>query len=127
MSAYDEDPRHWPVLAWIRMRLPEAPAVIQLTPGPPPPPQPPLSVLVPEAVATDPTVRLFSYNERVAAGMMRLSWSATNPDLLNAEYREPDYQPRVAPDVVRAFWAAVKEKVKEVGPVAVEGADPYPR
>jgi hypothetical protein len=121
------DPRQWPVLAWIRMRLPEAPPMLQLTPGPPPPPLPPLEILAAEAVATDPTVRLYSYSERLGNGSMRIAWTASNPELLNAEYREPDYVARPSPEVVRAFWAAVKEKVGELGPLSVEAADPYPR
>jgi hypothetical protein len=121
-----EEVRHWPVLAWIRLRLPEAPPPLQLTRGPPPPPLPPLDLMEPEPVATDPSVRLFSFSEPVGGGWLRLAWSASNPDLLNAEYREPEHRPRLPPGTVEQFWAAVKGRVAELGPLRIDGADPFP-
>ncbi len=99
---------------------------MQLTGGAPPPPRPPIDLLQPEEVATDPAARLYSYAEPLGGGVLRLAWTPTNPDLLNAEYREPEYSPRLPPEKVRRFWSAVKSKVAELGPVPVEAADPYP-
>ena len=64
-----EDARRWPVLAWLRLKVPEPAAPLMLTRGPPPPPSPPVDWLVPEEVATDPTVRLFTFHERMGDGI----------------------------------------------------------
>jgi hypothetical protein len=119
--------RHWPVLAWIRLNLPEPPAPLMLTKGPPPPPSPPLDLLESEPVATDPNVRLYSHSEALDEGLLRLFWQADNPLLLTAEYREAVTVSRLAPEKVRRFWETVKARVQELGPLSVEGADPFPR
>jgi hypothetical protein len=121
-----EEVRHWPVLAWIRLKLPEAPAPIQLTRGPPPPPNPPLDLLEPEAIPTDPTVRMYTFSEPLGSGMVRLVWLASEPEALLAEYREPEILPRLPDETVRRFWATVKARVSELGPLPVVAADPRP-
>jgi hypothetical protein len=118
------DVRHWPVLAWIRLRLPDPPAPTMLMAGPPPPPAPPLDILRPEAVATDPTVRLYSHLERFGPGAIRLAWQASEPRALVAEYREPQLVARLPAATVRNFWSVVKERLAELGPLPVEAADP---
>lgn len=119
-----DDSRHWPVLAWIRLRLPAAPPLRQLMPGPAPRPMPPLDLLQPEAVATDPTVRLFSHAETLGEGVVRLVWQASQPETLLAEYRAPRLIGRLPPEEVREFWNAVKRRTAELGPLPVLGADP---
>ncbi|MHB8351435.1 MAG: hypothetical protein ACYDFT_01885 [Thermoplasmata archaeon] len=117
---------HWAVLAWVRFRLPEPAPAVLLTRGPPPPPQPPLDILEPEPVATDPTMRVYAHIEELDGGLIRLAWHANDPDHLVAEYREPRTIARLPPDRVRRFWEALRPMVAELGPLPVEAADPRP-
>jgi len=119
-------PTHWPVVAWIRLRLPPAPPVIMLTPGPPPLPDPPLDILEHEPVVTDPRKRIFAYEEESEGGVVRLVWDAEDPAFLEAEFRMPFYGGRLPPDRVRAFWSAVKRRTQGLGTLAIDGADPTP-
>jgi hypothetical protein len=116
--------RRWPVLAWVRLRIPPREAPVLLTPGPPPPPAPPVDFLEPEAVATDPTARLFTFHEPFEQGILRYVWSGGDPSALTVEYRGPAYAPRVPTETVRRFWATVKSRLAEIGPLPVEAADP---
>jgi hypothetical protein len=125
-GALGAEARRWPVLAWIRLKLPPAPPPLLLTPGPPPPPAPPTEWMEPEGVATDPTVRLFTFHERSGEGIARYVWQANDPDRLLAEYRAPVYLARLPPAEVRAFWATVRARLAELGGLPVEGADPRP-
>jgi hypothetical protein len=120
------DARRWPVLAWLRLKVPEPPAPLLLTRGPPPPPSPPVDWLTPEEVATDPSVRLFTFHERTGEGIVRYVWQGSEPEQLLAEYRAPRYIARLTSAQVRAFWAVVKQRLAELGPLPVEGADPRP-
>ena len=118
---------HWPVVAWIRLKLPERPAPMVLMGSAPPPLDPPLELLVPNPVATDPRKRVFAYEEeREGDWVLRLVWDADDPDMMEAEYRAPIYNRRLPRDEVPKFWAAVKEKVGELGPLVVDSADPRP-
>ena len=117
---------HWPVVAWIRLRLPPRDAPVALL-GPPPPPPPPLEILERNPVPTDPRKRVCAYEEEQPAGwVLRLVWDADDPDLLEAEYRAPIYARRLPRAEVPGFWNAVKRKVVELGPLPVESADPWP-
>ncbi len=116
----------WPVTAWLRLRLPPAPAPVLLTKGPPPPPEPPLDLLRPEPIATDPRRRIFAFEEEIADGLLRLVWDSDDPDILEAELRSPLYDERPPPEEVARFWAAVKARVGALGPLPVDGADPRP-
>ena len=91
MPSLGSSPTHWPVVAWIRLRLPPAPPVIMLTPGPPPLPDPPLDILEHEPVVTDPRKRIFAYEEESEGGVVRLVWDAEDPAFLEAEFRMPFY------------------------------------
>jgi hypothetical protein len=116
----------WPVVAWIRLRLPERPAPVSLMPGVAPPPDPPLDLLRPNPVATDPRKRVYAYEEEHDAWVVRLVWDADDPEMLEAECRAPIYGGRLpAPEVPR-FWAAVKALTAPLGPLPVDGADPKP-
>jgi len=117
---------HWPVVAWIRLKLPAAPPMIMLTPGIPPPPNPPLDLLVPNPVTTDPRKRVYAYEEERGAWVVRLVWDADDPEVLEAECRQPLYDRRLARAQVAEFWAAVKQLTGPLGPLVVEGADPRP-
>ncbi len=117
---------HWPVVAWIRLRLPERPAPMLLMPGPPPPPDPPLELLAPNPVATDPRKRVFAYEEEHGAWVVRLVWDADDPLLLEAECRAPLYGQRLPKAELPKFWAAVKALLAPIGPLPVESADPRP-
>ncbi len=117
---------HWPVVAWIRLRVPPPPPVIMLTPGIPPPPNPPLEILEPNPVRTDPRKRVYSYEEDLGESVVRLVWDADDPEVLEAEYRQPTYDRRASKSDVVAFWAAVKRLVAPIGPLPVDGADPRP-
>jgi hypothetical protein len=121
-----EEARRWPVLAWLRLKLPPAPPPLLLTRGPPPPPSPPVDWLEPEEVATDPSVRLFTFHERAGEGVVRYLWQGSDADRLLVEYREPRYVARMTPEDVRTFWKVVKARLEELGPLPVEGADPRP-
>jgi hypothetical protein len=116
----------WPVVAWIRLRVPSRPAPTLLMPGPPPPPDPPLDVLAPNPVPTDPRKRVFAYEEEHETGVLRLVWDADDPAVLEAEWRAPIYGGRLPAKDVPAFWAEVKRLVAPIGPLPVDGADPRP-
>jgi hypothetical protein len=116
----------WPVVAWIRLRLPPPPAPMMLTPGPPPPPDPPIERMEREPVPTDPRKRIFAYEEETEGGLLRLVWDADDPELLEAEFRLPLFGERPTPAAVRAFWAAVKRVTSDIGPLPIDGADPRP-
>jgi hypothetical protein len=96
--------------------------------GSPPPPAPPLEILERNPVATDPRRKVFAYEEEREEGawVLRLIWDQDDPELLEAELRAPLASRRPGADEVRRFWAAVKEKVAELGPLPVESADPRP-
>ena len=116
----------WPVVAWIRLKRPPSPAPLQLTPGPPPPPSPPLDILEPNPVVTDPRKRVFAYEEEHDGWVVRLIWDTDDAELLEAECRAPLYGTRPTNATVVAFWAAVKALVAPIGPLPVDGADPRP-
>jgi hypothetical protein len=116
----------WPVVAWIRLRLPERPAPVMLMPGPPPPPEPPLEILEPNPVPTDPRRRVYSHEEDHGDWVVRLVWDSDDPTLLEAECRAPIYGGRLPPERVAAFWAAVKPLLAPIGPLPVDAADPMP-
>ncbi|HEV2428750.1 MAG TPA: hypothetical protein VGV64_02755 [Thermoplasmata archaeon] len=117
---------HWPVAAWIRLRLPPPAPTVMLTGGPPPPPDPPLELLVREPVTTDPRKRIYAFEEEAEGGVVRLVWDADDPGLLEAEFRAPFYGARLPSPEVARFWKAVKERIRPLGPLPVEGADPRP-
>jgi len=117
---------HWPVVAWIRLRLPDRPAPMMLTKGPPPPPDPPLDLLVANPIVTDPRKRVFAFEEDRGETVGRLVWDSEDPGILEAELRAPSWGRRADPEQVRAFWAWVKEKAAPLGPLPVEAADPIP-
>lgn len=116
----------WPVVAWIRLRLPERPAPVMLMPGPPPPPDPPLDVLQPNPVPTDPRRRVYAFEEDHGEWVVRLVWDSEDPALLEAECRAPVYRGRVPREQVVEFWAAVKQLVVPLGPLPIDSADPRP-
>jgi hypothetical protein len=117
---------HWPVVAWIRLRVPAPAAPVMLTPGPPPPPDPPLELLAPNPVPTDPRKRVYSYEEDHDSWVVRLVWDTDDPELLEAECRAPLYGARWPREGVAAFWAEVKRLVAPIGPLPVDSADPWP-
>lgn len=95
--------------------------------GAAPPPVPPLDLLEPNPVPTDPRRRIFAYEEERPEGwVLRLVWDSEDPEVLEAEYRAPIYDRRLPRTQVPAFWSAVKEKTAALGPLPVEGADPRP-
>ncbi len=116
----------WPVVAWIRLELPERPAPLTLIPGIAPPPDPPLEFLVPNPVPTDPRRRVFAFEEEHDEFVVRLVWDSEDPGLLEAECRAPLYRGRLPSDKVAEFWAAVKTLVAPIAPLVVESADPRP-
>jgi hypothetical protein len=116
----------WPVVAWIRLKVPPPPAPMTLMPGPPPPPQPPLEILEPNPVATDPRRRVFAYEVDEGDLVVRLVWDSDDPTLLEAECRAPLYHQRLPRADVQKFWAAVKRLVAPIGPLPIESADPRP-
>ncbi len=97
-----------------------------LTGGPPPPPTPPLEILAPNPVTTDPRKRVYAYEEDHGERVVRLVWDADDPTILEAEYRAPIYGARLPAEEVPGFWAAVKALVAPIGPLPVDGADPRP-
>ena len=117
---------HWPVVAWIRLRLPDRPAPMTLIAGVAPPVVPPLEILLPNPVLTDPRKRVFAYEEDRGSWVLRLVWDADDPELLEAEYRAPLYGARLPATEVPGFWASVKALVAPLGPLPVEAADPRP-
>ncbi|HTZ61750.1 MAG TPA: hypothetical protein VMC82_03805 [Thermoplasmata archaeon] len=116
----------WPVVGWIRLKLPPAPPPMMLTPGIAPPPVPPLDILEPNPVPTDSRKRVYAYEEDHGAWAVRLVWDADDPELLEAECRAPYYDRRLPAEDVPKFWAAVKALVAPIGPLPVESADPRP-
>ena len=116
----------WPVVAWIRLKVPPPPAPVLLTPGAPPPPDPPLDLLAPNPVATDPRKRVYAYEEDHDGWVVRLVWDTDDPELLEAECRAPLYGTRLPKEGVAAFWAAVKQLIAPIGPLPVDSADPWP-
>ena len=126
MPSLGASPTNWPVVAWIRLRLPPPPPVMMLTKGPPPPPDPPLEILSHEPVPTDPRKRIFAFEEEAAGGVVRLVWDSEDPGFLEAEFRLASYAGRLPPDQVRTFWAAVKARTQALGKLAIDGADPVP-
>ena len=117
---------HWPVVAWIRLRLPEREAPRMLTQGPPPPLDPPLDVLERNPVATDPRKQVYHVEEERGETVFRLIWDADDPGLLEAEMRTSAWGKRPTAAEVRALWDWVKETVRPIGPLPVEAADPMP-
>lgn len=99
---------------------------MSLIPGVAPPPDPPLDVLAPNPVTTDPRKRVYAHEEDHGEWVLRLVWDADDPELLEAEYRAPIYGARLARSEVPAFWAAVKRLTAPLGPLPVDGADPRP-
>jgi hypothetical protein len=126
VPSYGVPRSRWPVVAWIRLKLPPPAPVIMLTPGVPPPPSPPLDVLAPNPVTTDPRKRVYAYEEELGEAVVRLVWDADDPEVLEAEYRQPLYDRRLSKEQVGVFWAAVKRLVAPLGPLPVDGADPRP-
>lgn len=117
---------HWPVVAWIRLRVPPPPAPMMLMPGPPPPPHPPLDLLEPNPVPTDPLKRVYSFEADHEDWVLRLVWDSDDPGLLSAECRAPLYHQRPRPEEVRRFWSAVRELLAPIGPLQIDSADPRP-
>ena len=111
--------------AWIRLRLPPPAPTVMLMGSFPPPPSPPLDLLKPEPVSTDARKRIFVFEEPWQGGVLRLKWDADDAERLEAEYRLSERR-RPSSEEIRAFWARVKERVGELGPLPVEGADPLP-
>lgn len=99
---------------------------MMLTPGPPPPPSPPLDVLEPNPVPTDPRRRVFAYEEDHEEWVLRLVWDTDDPEVLEAECRAPLYGQRLPKGKVAEFWAAVRVQIAPIGPLPVESADPLP-
>jgi hypothetical protein len=95
-------------------------------PGVAPPPIPPLDILAPNPVPTDPRRRVYAFEMEKPEWVVRLIWDADDPELLEAECRAPLYGERLARSDVPRFWAAVKELVAPLGPLPVESADPRP-
>ena len=96
--------------------------------GAPPPPPPPLEILDKNPIATDPRRRVYAYEEERDGGtwVLRLIWDQEDPEMLEAELRAPLASRRPGANEVKRFWAAVKEKVAELGPLPVDSADPRP-
>jgi hypothetical protein len=117
---------HWPVVAWIRLKLPPRPPPLTLMPGIAPPVIPPLDLLEPNPITTDPRKRVFAFEADRGPWVVRLVWDADDPELLEAECRAPLYGQRLPREEVGRFWAAVKELLAPLGPLAVDGADPRP-
>lgn len=117
---------HWPVVAWIRLRLPPAPPPMALMVGPPPPADPPLDFLQKNPVPTDPRKQVFAWEEDRGDWVLRLVWDADDPLVLEAEYRAPLYGRRLPREEVPQFWQAVKARIASLGPLPVDAADPRP-
>ena len=94
--------------------------------GPALPPDPPLEILERNPVATDPRKRVYAFEQELEGGVVRIVWDADDPELLEAEFRTPQYGGRLAGERVAAFWAEVKRLISPIGPLPVEGADPRP-
>lgn len=111
------------VAAWIRLKLPPSDSTTMLMGSLPPPPSPPLEILEPEPVSTDPRKRVYAWEGPWADGVLRLKWDADYADVLDAEYRVTERRP-LRREEVRSFWDEVKRKVGELGPLEIDGADP---
>jgi hypothetical protein len=120
---------HWPVVAWIRLKVPPPEAPILLLGGTPPPPPPPLEIMERNPVTTDPRKKVYAYEEERDGGawVLRLVWDTDDPELLEAELRAPMANRRPDGALVRSFWAAVRERIAPLGPLPVLAADPPPR
>jgi hypothetical protein len=116
---------HWPVVAWLRVKLPPPEAPVALL-GPPPPLAPPLDILRRSPVATDPRRQIYAFEEELEDGVLRISWDADDPELLDAELRAPYYDRRLPREKVPAFHRAVKARLAPLGPLPILGADPRP-
>jgi hypothetical protein len=116
---------HWPVVAWIRLRLPPQPIPVTLA-GPALPPDPPLEILERNPVATDPRKRVYAFEEEVDERVIRLIWDADDPEVLEAELRQPLYGRRLPKEQVGPFWAAVKRLIAPLGSLPIDAADPRP-
>ena len=117
---------HWPVVAWIRLKLPVLPQSESLIAGIAPPAVPPLDILTRNVVATDPRKRVYAFEEEQEDWVLRLVWDADDPGILEAEYRAPFYGARLPREKVPLFWAAVKRRTEPLGPLSVISADPRP-
>ena len=95
-------------------------------PGSPPPPDPPLAILAPNPVVTDPRKRVYAFEADHGDWVVRLVWDSDDPELLEAECRAPLYHQRLPRAEVARFWTAVKELVAPISPLPVEAADPNP-
>ena len=115
---------HWPVVAWVRMRLPPRPAPLVLTKGPPPPLDPPLEIMTRNPVATDPRKQIYAFEEDQGETVYRLVWDSEDPDVMEAELRTQDWGRRPSAEQVRTFWNWIRERVRPIGPLPVEAADP---
>ena len=91
-----------------------------------PPPDPPLDILAPNPVPTDPRKRVYSFELERDDWVVRLVWDADDPGILEAECRAPFYDRRLPRAEVPRFWAAVKALVAPLGPLPVDSADPRP-
>ncbi|MCI4345906.1 MAG: hypothetical protein L3K07_04050 [Thermoplasmata archaeon] len=118
--------RHWPVRAWIRVRLPEPETPPLVLMGAPPPPQPPGDFLAPVPPGPDPRKRIFAFEEEEGEGVVRIVWDADDPERLNVELRLPGYGSRLPPERIRKFWTAVRARLAPLGTVRVEASDPPP-
>jgi len=116
----------WPVVAWIRLRLPVRPPPVTLIAGVAPPVVPPLEVLEPNPVPTDPRKRVYAFEQDQDVGVVRLVWDADDPEILEAECRAPLYGHRPSREDVARFWGAVKTLVAPLGPLVIDAADPRP-
>ena len=125
MPSFGTPATHWPVVAWIRLRLPPSVAPMTLA-GPPLPPDPPLEILERNPVATDPRKRVYAFEQDSGENVVRLIWDADDPELLEAELRAPIYGGRLPKDQIAPFWAIVKQLIAPIGPLPVESADPRP-
>jgi hypothetical protein len=117
--------RHWPVRAWLRLKLPPADAP-QVLLGPPPPPEPPGDFLEAIPPGPDPRKRLFAWEEPDGEGVIRMLWDSDEPERLNVELRLPDYTERLSSERLRAFYAHARSRLASLGQLQIESADPRP-
>ncbi|HZY70406.1 MAG TPA: hypothetical protein VFF67_05445 [Thermoplasmata archaeon] len=117
--------QQWPVVAWVKLKLPppERPTTLL---GPPLPPDPPLDILEHAPVVTDPRRRIFAFEEELDDGVLRIVWDAENPEVLEAELRAPYFDRRLPRSKVPRFYRSVKERVGSLGPLPILAADPKP-
>jgi hypothetical protein len=117
---------HWPVVAWVRLKLPPPAPPMMLIAGPPPPLDPPLERLTKNPVATDPRKQVYAFEEDREDSVVRLFWDADDPEVLEAELRAPGFGRRPTSAEIRGFWDWVRATVAPIGPLPVEAADPRP-